>query len=100
MEEQKMIPYFVHESEVARQERHIKRMWILCIIMFAALIATNAGWIWYESQWIDQEITQEISQDSGEGGTNTYSGDIIGGDYYGATEDQNESQNTEAENRR
>lgn len=66
------IPYIVHEDQMVRQERTIKRLWILCIIIFLALICTNAGWIVYESQWEDQVITQEIKQDSGEGGNNTY----------------------------
>ena len=90
------IPYYVHEGEMARQERHIRRLWILCIIIFAALVATNAGWIWYESQFEEQEITQEVTQDSGFGGDNTFTGTIIGGDYNGETEDQNNSENPEA----
>lgn len=83
----KSVPYIVFESEMARQERHSKRLLILCIIIFVALIATNAGWIYYESQWEDEVITQEITQDSGIGGTNTFSGKMIGGDY-GEAEDQ------------
>lgn len=39
----KIVPYFVHEGMLARQERTIKRLWILCIIIFLALIGTNAG---------------------------------------------------------
>jgi len=53
------ISYFVHEAEMARQERTIKRLWILCIIMFLALVVTNAGWIWYESQFEDIVVTQD-----------------------------------------
>ena len=82
------VPYFVHEAEMARQERTVKRLWILCIIMFLALVISNAGWIYYESQFQDEVITQEISQDSGEGGINTYNGKIVGGDDYGEAEDQ------------
>lgn len=80
------IDYIVHEGIMARQERTIKRLWILCIIIFLALVATNAGWIYYESQWQDEVITQEIMQDSGDGGANTYNGTIVGGDYNGETE--------------
>lgn len=77
------IPYLVHEGIMARQERTIKRLWILCIVIFIALVATNAGWIYYEQQFEDQVITQELTQDSGEGGTNTYTGNIVGGDMNG-----------------
>ena len=86
------VPYFMHEEIMARQERNTKRLFILCIIIFAALVGTNAGWIWYESQFTDEVITQDITQDSGEGGSNTYNGKIIGGDDYGEAENTDYSQ--------
>lgn len=87
MDGKNAVPYIVHEGEMARAERHIKRLWILCIIIFLALIATNAGWIWYESQYEDLVLTQEVEQDAGEGGMNNFRGNVVGGDYYGETED-------------
>lgn len=63
-ERQEMISFYAHEAEMARMERHAKRLWILCIIMFLALVMTNAGWIWYESQFID-EITVTQTNDDG-----------------------------------
>ena len=85
-EEIKTIPYAVHEGVVARQERTIKRLWILCILIFVCLIGTNAAWIFYEMQYEDVTVTQEVTQDSGEGGSNTYNGKVVGGDYYGEAE--------------
>ena len=83
------IPYIVHEDHIARQERHIKRLWILCIIIFVALIATNAGWIIYESQWEDQVVTQDV--DTGEGDAIvTGVGDIYGKDKTDNTNPQTE----------
>lgn len=38
------VPFIVHEAEQARAERNIKRMQILCGIMAAAFILTNAAW--------------------------------------------------------
>lgn len=38
------VPFIVHEAAEARAERNIKRMQILCGIMAAALILTNAAW--------------------------------------------------------
>lgn len=98
MEQQASVPYFVYEAEMARQERTVKRLWILCIIMFLALVISNAGWIWYESQFEDEVITQEVTQDSGEGGTNTYNGKIVGGDDYGKADDQDYSEEEKQEN--
>lgn len=85
------IPYVVHEGEVARLERTIKRLFILCVLLIIVAVGTNIYWIRYEAQWEDEVITQEIQQDSGEGGTNTYSGKIIGGDYNGEADDQDNS---------
>ena len=82
------IPFYAVESMLDRQGLTIKRLWIICILLIVLLVGTNALWIWYESQWQDEVITQEIQQDSGEGGMNTYSGKIIGGDYNGEADDQ------------
>ena len=81
------VPYIVHESITARMERTIKRLWILCIIMFVSLIVTNAMWICYERQW--ETMEQEVSQDIDTGNGNAFvSG--IGDINYG--ESQTESQ--------
>ena len=32
-----MIPYIVHEGDMARQERTIKRLWILCVLLVILL---------------------------------------------------------------
>ena len=87
----KTTPYVVHESDVARLVMTIKCLFILCVLLIIVAVGTNAYWIWYENQWQDEVITQEIQQDSGEGGTNTYSGKIIGGDYNGEADDQDNS---------
>jgi hypothetical protein len=81
------IPYSIHEGMMARQERTIRRLWILCIIIFIALIATNAGWIYYESQFITEEVTQDVDTGNGE----AYVAGI--GDIYGTdqTNGQTES---------
>lgn len=65
-----MIPFVVHEGDMARQERTIKRLWILCILLIILLVGTNIAWIHYENQFMD-EIT--VTQDS-DTGTNNYLG--------------------------
>ncbi len=59
MDNEKMIPYIAYEAMAARQERTIKRLWILCIILIVSLLGTNAGWIYWENQWEDVVITQK-----------------------------------------
>ena len=78
------VPYVVHESDMARSERHNKRLWIVILVLIGALIGTNLAWIIYENSFEDYVITQEVEQDA-DNGTNNF----IGGDIYGETEDQN-----------
>ena len=66
----------------AVMERQVKRLFILCLIIFAALVISNAAWIYYENSFQDVVVT-ENSQD-GEG-TNIMSG----GDVTYGTEKQN-----------
>lgn len=73
----KTVPYIVFESISARLERTIKRLWIMCIILILVLIGTNAGWLYYESQFEYFEVTQEATAT----GENDIS--LIGGDCYG-----------------
>lgn len=63
MLEDKYISQYTHEAEQARLERIIKRLWILVIIVFVALIVTNGAWIYYESQCeVVEETTDTVTQ--------------------------------------
>ena len=76
------IPYIAHESEMARAERTIKRLWITTLILIFMLVGTNAAWIRYESQFEDVVTTIEAEQGDGE--------NIIGGgDVSYGTESEN-----------
>ena len=92
--EEKMIPYIAFESATARQERTIRRVWILCIILIVALIGTNAGWIYYESQWqvVENTVTQEVEATAD--GNSDLNLNTVGGDYYGG-ESEGETNNQE-----
>ena len=75
----KDVPYIAHESAVARLERVIKRLWVLALALIILLCASNAAWIWWESQYetIETTITQENAD-----GYNNYignDGDIVNG---------------------
>lgn len=59
------VPFYVHESAMARQERTIKRLWILAILLIVLLFGSNAAWVWYENQFVDESVWQEV--DTGEG---------------------------------
>ena len=53
------VPYIVHEGMMARAERTAKRLWITILLLIVLLVGTNAGWIWFESQFEDIAISQE-----------------------------------------
>lgn len=76
------VPYIVHEAEMARSERHIKRLWVALIIGIIVIFASNAVWLWYVSKY-DFE-SYDYSQD-GEG-VNII-GDGNGVDYNGAKDE-------------
>ncbi len=78
---EKYVSYLAFESVTARQERTIRRLWILCIFLIIALIGTNAGWLYYEISFEDVCITQEVEATS-DGGSDLNL-NTVGGDYYG-----------------
>lgn len=82
--DQQNIPYFAHEGIMARMERTIKRLWVMCIILIALLAITNGAWIWYESQFSDETLT--VTQDTSDG-INNYIGND--GDITNGTTDNN-----------
>ena len=82
--EQANIPYIAHESMMARLERITHRQWIVILVLILALVASNVGWILYESQWEvvkETTVTQEAETDSGDA-VNRY----VGGDVNGEIE--------------
>lgn len=88
--DEKMIPYIAFESATARQERTIKRLWILCLVLIVVLLGTNAGWIWYEKQFEDVVVTQDV--DATADGDSDLNLNTIGGDFYGG-ESESETNN-------
>lgn len=59
------VPYIVHEADMARQERTIKRLWIVLILVIVLLVSSNCAWLYYESQFEDISVEQEV--DTGDG---------------------------------
>lgn len=70
-----------YEIALAFAERTTKRLWVVIIILIGLLLATNAGWLLYESQFeyvTETIIDQNVEQDA-KVGNNSF----IGGDYNG-----------------
>lgn len=81
------VEYTVHKDIVAWLQRSNKRLFIIVLVLIALLAASWVGFFIYESQFEDVVITHEVSQDTDSGGNNSYSGEIVGGDYYGEAND-------------
>lgn len=67
MDERITIDYIAHEADMARMERINRRLWIVVLVLIVLLAASNAAWIWYENQFVDEvTVTQESdAKDSG-----------------------------------
>lgn len=76
------VPYMVHEEACVKLERVIKRLWVLCIIIFISFIVSNGIWLIYESQWqyVDTTNTNEITQEVQSEGNATIGGISINGE--------------------
>lgn len=77
--EKETVSYLAFEGTCTRFERTNRRQFIAILVLIFALIATNAGWLYYESQFVDTEITQEI--DAVSDGNSDLNLQTIGGDY-------------------
>ena len=76
------VPYVVHESAMARAERHTKALIWVIVLLVVLLVGTNAGWLIYESQFETvEETTTTITQDNADGYNNYIGndGDIVNG---------------------
>ena len=79
------IPFAAHESVMARAERHTKALIWVILLVIVLLVGTNAGWLWYESQFeVVEETTTEttVTQDNASGYNNYIGndGDIVNGE--------------------
>ena len=84
------VPYVVHESAMARAERTQKSLVWVIVLLIVLLVGTNAGWLWYNSQFeVVEETTTEttITQENADGYNNYIGndGDIVNGE----TDNQN-----------
>lgn len=78
--EQLTVPYIVHESAMARSERHIRRLVIALIVAIVMIAITNITWliIWNSYEYVGEStVTVE-----GEGNANYIGddGDITNGE--------------------
>ena len=79
------VPYVVHESAMARAERHTKALVWVIVLLIVLLVGSNGAWLWYENQFeVVEETTTEttVTQDNADGYNNYIGndGDIVNGE--------------------
>ena len=77
------VPYVVHESAMARAERHTKAFIWVIVLLIVLLVGSNGAWLWYENQFeVVEETTTTITQDNADGYNNYIGndGDIVNGE--------------------
>ena len=88
------VPYVVHESAMARAERHTKALIWVIVLLIVLLVGTNVGWLIYNSQFeVVEENTQTSVTQENEGGYNNYIGND--GDIVNGETDNNSKENQE-----
>lgn len=80
------VPYIVYEGEMARNERHIRRLVVALIVAVNLIFASNIAWLvaWCQYDYYSEEVTVGTSG----GGNANYignDGDIING--YNSSEE-------------
>ena len=94
MNDEKMyVPYIVYEGEMARQERHIKRLVVMLAVMLVLFFASNMAWlyVWNQYGYVEETETTTIdAQQDGEGVN------IVGGEdvSYGSDSNNREKEKT------
>jgi len=73
------IDYFIHEGEMVRAERHIKRLWIAVLILIIMLFAANAMWLYAWTQYDYASYEADVDADTGDYGNAVLTGDILNG---------------------
>ena len=79
------IPYYAHESMMARYERLIKRLIIALLVSVILIFVSNAAWLycWMQYDYADTESTESVDVDGGLNGVANYvgnDGDITNGE--------------------
>jgi flagellar biogenesis protein FliO len=80
------VPYIVHESAQARNERTVKRLVVALIVSIALIFASNAIWLYAWMQYdYSSEQTESVTVDGKDGVANYIGndGDIVNGEDYG-----------------
>lgn len=75
------VPYVVHESAMARAERHTKALIWVIVLLIVLLVGSNICWIVYENSFDDMTETYTVEQDGAETNNSVINGgEIVNGE--------------------
>lgn len=57
------VPFIVHEAEMSRADRYIRRLWIALIIAILLIAVSNIAWLIYISQYDFESYEVEADND-------------------------------------
>jgi hypothetical protein len=86
---EKSVSYLSFESEMARNERHVKRLIIALVISIILIFASNALWLY---AWLQYDYS------SSESTTTTYTQDSNGINIIGDSNDVTKQDNKDSKN--
>lgn len=81
---------------MARMERIIKKLWAVVIVLILLLFASNAAWIYYESQFVDESWSYDATADNGSNAVINGEGEVF---IYGSAS-QSDAYEADAEDGR
>ena len=70
----KDVPYNAYEVALARLDRVIKRLCALVLALIIILCASNAAWIWWESQFEEVKTVETYEANADNGGNDIANG--------------------------
>lgn len=85
-ENRQTVPYIVHESAMARSERHIRRLAIALIVAIIMIAVCNLAWLYAWMQY-DYESTETVTTYQQDGNGLNLIGDRNRADYDGTESD-------------
>ena len=97
MNDEKMyVPYIVYEGEMARQERHIKRLIVMLALMLVLFFASNMAWlyVWNQYEYVEETETTTIDAKQDGEGVNIVGDEDVS---YGSDGDDREKEKTTQE---
>lgn len=83
------VPYIVHESAMARSERHIRRLAIALIVAIVMIVVCNLSWLyaWMQYDYVSGDSVTTVEAKDGIANYIGNDGSIVNGEDYSSQED-------------